>query len=392
MKYFHLILYFCLALCQVGTWCLGYSTISESEMEKLDSSIADFMALPVDVTWSVVEKVSPEFPMLFLHQRKAGGMSIRYSIENASKQNGLSSFIPCLGLGPVDCVTYTMSGNHHHSFYAGHFPWQDTSVLLRHGVRSLSDISCVTNFREPVSRIVSCIYFRFKEKYHKTQTCINEMSLAVLQRFLWAKDIYGNSCLNEPFRVLSGVRSEAQLDHLEDNYFVGSADDEMPNPELAHTLKRQKSSKSKLAKKKKFDKSSPTSLFPGFGNRKNSSALASKHAWWGSSKHLPTSRALLGVESVNVFSNTLRHIAKCSPLVLELPLSYELASRRYPYFFSRSFRFFEADVRENVARAKCAAPSNKHAELIARFSELETVLYNAVYQKVQSAINATFFP
>jgi hypothetical protein len=50
MKDFRLLLSFCLALCQVATQCFGYSTsISESEMTKLNSSIADFMVVPINV-------------------------------------------------------------------------------------------------------------------------------------------------------------------------------------------------------------------------------------------------------------------------------------------------------------------------------------------------------
>ena len=67
----------------------------------------------------------------------------------------------------------------------------------RYWRRSSSNFSCVTNYREPVSRIISCLAYR-----HPTEMrdkCVADMDVGLLRVLLNRPDRFGNSCLNEPF-------------------------------------------------------------------------------------------------------------------------------------------------------------------------------------------------
>ena len=84
----------------------------------------------------------------------------------------------------------------------------------RYWRRSSSSFSCVTNYREPVSRIISCLAYR-----HRTAMqgkCVADMDVGLLRVLLNRPDAFGNSCLNEPFRIMSGIRSDHFIDRLDE--------------------------------------------------------------------------------------------------------------------------------------------------------------------------------
>lgn len=159
--------------------------------------------------------ISVNNPVVLFHQRKAGGSSLRSVLFKASQQLNLSHFIPCYG--SVPCDTYTFKGSRN-AIYAGHFPIQEVKHLLRH-VPMHSDFSsiqkhnftCLSNFRDPVARVESCFYFRFLSRGIKFK-CISEVPLSTLKEILlFGVDHYGDGCLDEPFRILSGLADKTLI-------------------------------------------------------------------------------------------------------------------------------------------------------------------------------------
>lgn len=126
-------------------------------------------------------------PFIYIHQRKSGGTSVRRAIVNAAVDLKLNDtiFVPCFQqvqqafhlpwqLVPdccnspgflvclytegyclqVHCETFQPDprrANRSVSIYAGHFNWY-TVVPEDHA------FACLTTFRHPVDRVVSCLY------------------------------------------------------------------------------------------------------------------------------------------------------------------------------------------------------------------------------------------
>ena len=80
--------------------------------------------------------------------------------------------------------------------------------------------SCVTIFREPVSRILSCFYYRFASELNLAATnsafsCINNMTnQEIVDVLLRGRSRYGRGCMNEPFRIFSGIIDEDMINLL----------------------------------------------------------------------------------------------------------------------------------------------------------------------------------
>ena len=80
--------------------------------------------------------------------------------------------------------------------------------------------SCVTIFRDPISRILSCFYFRFTSELNLAASkpsfsCINNMTDdEIVDVLLNGRSRYGRGCLNEPFRIFSGVLDEDMINTL----------------------------------------------------------------------------------------------------------------------------------------------------------------------------------
>lgn len=105
-------------------------------------------------------------PLIFHHQRKAGGTSLRTVLIRTALEAGLPVWEPCYN---GSCDSYTW-GSAHAAVYAGHFPWGVRRELSRfgwydsgtHSWRTPEQLaSCVTLFREPVARLESAYYYRF---------------------------------------------------------------------------------------------------------------------------------------------------------------------------------------------------------------------------------------
>ncbi|CAK0866844.1 unnamed protein product [Prorocentrum cordatum] len=159
-----------------------------------------------------VDHVSVERPLVFIHQRKAGGTSLRGIMAGAAKTLSLPCHIKCHNAA---CDSYSY-GSSRVAMYGGHVAWleasrhfalsgkNDANGMWTEGVKQLS---CITNFREAVSRIQSCYDYRFLKL--GAPRCLGDMGAdEMCQFFLAGRSQFGYSCMNEPFRMLSGLVDE----------------------------------------------------------------------------------------------------------------------------------------------------------------------------------------
>jgi len=344
----HLSLILCFALtltCSRELVCLGipistgidvnqnFTSVLEKSLKPMLQSLSEsFMDIPNDEIWKQIPDISIASPFFFFHQRKSGGSSIRYQLKQVAKYHGLKSDIACFD---VNCDVYEIASNSRAAIYAGHLRYgsQDNIQRLDERSRIRTNISCATNFREQLSRLLSCFMFRFNIP------CISHMSLEGLRILLSRTDEYGNSCLNEPFRIMSGVLDEDAIDHLR------------------------------------------------MGNHSN--------------HHL--------LRILYMFKSTLINVASCSPIVLEIPESYELLADRYPRLFRnestganaafdptvqiRPGKFKTGDTPQSNhegSRENCSSATESQMEILKEYTHLEQLLYDTVRKKVQSRVDEKY--
>ena len=172
------------------------------------NEINKFFHYPNKIMWKVVDNVNPNYPFIFFHQRKAGGTSIRHGLMMDANYTQLSHYIICYST--TNCDDYHLPKKKF-AIYAGHFQWNSLMELNRLHVNKVLNFSCTTNFREPISRIKSCLYFRFLDEIsnfeinltYNNKSCLQFFPIDELENLLVKRDKYGNSCLDEPFRILS---------------------------------------------------------------------------------------------------------------------------------------------------------------------------------------------
>jgi len=333
-------------------------------LEYMDTVVQDLLREPN--LWPPVQNISSKHPYFFFHQRKAGGSSLRDLLAKSAKNQSVKSYIPCYNRLPCDTVTLPTVKCVGDAFYklpktkrkyrkkktivpnatadgapinvaissrarratlrtiekplakplrtlpvgtpptrvrrakkvpgkiiscddelkaapvvyGGHFPWgepQNKFERLRHSSTASRDFSCATNFREPFSRVASCLYMRHPQM---GKVCVADMDTKSLDYYLHLPDAYGNSCLNEPFRMMSGIRTDIFADHL--------------------------------------DVCAPHARSEKVGN-----AVFGPHP-----------------DFLIALTLTLKHIMKCSPLILEVPDTYNMAQQR---FKTAGIRFLKHD-------------------------------------------------
>lgn len=145
--------------------------------------------------------ISLKNPVILFHQRKVGGSSLRRAMFNSARALNHSYFIPCYS--PVPCDTYSFK-NTRAAIYAGHFSISEVKHLLRHVPmesefthRQKHNFTCLTNFRDPISRVESCFYFRFMTRGIK-YSCMNDIPIETLQKIrIDGVDTYGEGCLDD---------------------------------------------------------------------------------------------------------------------------------------------------------------------------------------------------
>jgi hypothetical protein len=194
---------------------------SQSEYAAFDKSLSAFTSVNNNEMWKPVI-ISEELPLIFFHQRKAGGDSLRRSMSNAAKRKGFSAFFPCYNDVPCDMFE-NIPDDRPYAMYGSHFTWGEQAKLEIFGQNRRNNYTCVTNFRDPISRVISCLYYRFRKLIYLTRQELKYYPVADLIDLLRHTDEYGSSCVNEPFRILSGFRDEKVFDDM-----VKNSDDVRP--------------------------------------------------------------------------------------------------------------------------------------------------------------------
>ena len=142
--------------------------------------------------------VSETRPLVFMHQHRAGGTTMRKLLYNTSLALKMKPHIQCTG--KVDCRAFKNEVTDA-AVYGGEFCWREMMTSL-----SGKQVSCLTNFREPVARITSCYAQRLVQKKKVAPFCMAKLDPQKLKTLLVN---YG--CVNEPFRRLGqcGVQTHA---------------------------------------------------------------------------------------------------------------------------------------------------------------------------------------
>ena len=159
----------------------------------------------------------------FLHQRKAAGSAIReilyYKYQDivGSEEAKRRSFVPCIthpsqtyelplidsnSLGEIKLIAAHMS--YHVPFARAMFDGGDDDDDDSSSVGSQHQSVFITNFREPLSRIKSCMFYRYPEKVHQLLMAKNFTIESIEHLFMTEKDDKEErTCVQEPFRILS---------------------------------------------------------------------------------------------------------------------------------------------------------------------------------------------
>ena len=184
-------------------------------------------------------------PFAFLHQRKAGGSSLRQLVYDAAHDKlGLNKntlWIPC---HTVICADFDTPPRAVRAVYASHVNYIDVVKSIREdnpnrgniekfqekGVLKNGDqtvfyhidednhlFDCMTNLRSTVSRVVSCWNFRMIQTAMpawKTSPA-NELSSEDWETILpQAYDKYNNGCNNEVARIFGSLHDESAINTL----------------------------------------------------------------------------------------------------------------------------------------------------------------------------------
>lgn len=325
---------------------------TEEELQSFNKIVTSFLNAPTSRMWSHVEEISEQQPFIFYHQRKAGGTSIRETLAETAEKEDLKSFIPCFP--PVACDTYHIPYDKQYAIYAGHFQWGSLDEAARFNVSVRGSLSCATNYRQPASRVESCIYFRFKKllkAYHTN--CIGTLTNEEFTNLLFQSDRFGQSCLNEPFRILSGFRDERMLDHL-----MG-----VPHNITVMKIKQRMQSQPNVS----------LSSSPSINNHNGGDGSAAAPA-------VPHRRLKADSDILSVFLKlTLEHTRQCPPIVLEIPHSYDLMINRSPIFSRHDS--FEAGIVLNAHSHPCDKLHGEQLDIVKRYTALESIVYDAVFRK-----------
>eukprot|EP00951_Prasinocladus_malaysianus_P029672 scaffold275151_cov50-Prasinocladus_malaysianus.AAC.1 len=174
--------------------------------------------------WKVQNSPSLHNPFIFFHQRKCSGSTWRLIIANSVsklkqvKRKDVSkvAYIPCKY--ELSCYTWTLpsmlKGRNHPYIFAGHFSWGAFRLHAYGWHKGLyHSAHAMTIFREPVSRVVSCLCHRYKQTF-PDRASVAQVDPQKLRKFLLERTAFGFGCNNEPLRVLSGYQDEEQLNSL----------------------------------------------------------------------------------------------------------------------------------------------------------------------------------
>ena len=89
--------------------------------QRADALTRQFLAMKS--LWPPVTEVTGATPMVFFHQRKAGGSSIRAVLHRLCTDANLHCFIICYDGIPCDTYSLPVASGSPSAVYAGHIPW-----------------------------------------------------------------------------------------------------------------------------------------------------------------------------------------------------------------------------------------------------------------------------
>jgi len=151
-------------------------------------------------------KVSKSQPLVFFAQRNAGDAALTDLLSQASKEESLSIASP-----GKDVAWY---GGKSAAVYIGPVDWMEVSRTFarRNKISQEShawhggnpDFSCMTNFQDPLARIQSCYYRQLLKQ--GAPACLADLEPERMREFFHrSHGANGYSCMNEPFRLMSGL-------------------------------------------------------------------------------------------------------------------------------------------------------------------------------------------
>ncbi|CAE7581061.1 rlmN [Symbiodinium sp. CCMP2592] len=176
---------------KAGKWA-GKS--NHAKAAKANTTDSDFVQVMIDRFLNKKvppknEDVSEHAPLVFMHQHRAGGTTMRKLLYNQSVNMKLTPHIMCSG--GVSCREFK-NNDAKAAVYGGQFCWRELMDSLPE-----KRVSCLTNFREPVARIQSCYHNRLVHTKKIAPACMGKLEPSKLKSLL---QNYG--CVNEPFRRL----------------------------------------------------------------------------------------------------------------------------------------------------------------------------------------------
>ena len=163
--------------------------------------------LPKEDNVSLAESFRDNTTVVYLfHQRKAGGSSLRkflfeeYAAVVGRAQANATSYVPC---HVQSCQNWDPNPRQQFigqkRLLAGHLSVTTAAARAVYGEKQV----LLSNFRDPIERIESCIKFRFPKEATKRFEDSNFNVTQVTDFFLTKPDADGDTCLGEPFRMLS---------------------------------------------------------------------------------------------------------------------------------------------------------------------------------------------
>ena len=166
-------------------------------------------------------KPTLQMPFVFMHQRKAGGSSMRSVLVHAAQQNNLTYWVPCYN--KIGCENYDppVDGTaKKFAVFGGHMYWSGVEKALgtargkRPHLDSNVPFECYTSFREPLSRVASCWDYRGFRAFAGDN--ISAITPAKFHEYLAeGMNSYDEGCNNEPLRLMSDSgRAEEKVNKL----------------------------------------------------------------------------------------------------------------------------------------------------------------------------------
>mmetsp|Transcript_35222 Transcript_35222/g.81173 ORF Transcript_35222/g.81173 Transcript_35222/m.81173 type:complete len:317 (+) Transcript_35222:88-1038(+) len=166
------------------------NTVSESDYVPL--LIDRFLESPLPLPNN---NLTSENPLVFLHQERAAGMSLKKLMSNSSQNLGLAAHFATPGQAKVEGPA---------AVYGGNFCWKDVHRSLRE--KGAKQVSCLTNFREPVPRIMSCYSDRVVGVMHAAPACMGDLSVDSLK-----KALVNHGCIDEPFKRFGECEDDSTI-------------------------------------------------------------------------------------------------------------------------------------------------------------------------------------